>query len=118
MMCVQQLGELQAFAADLQAQADVYTINRDPPADAGQVRQSSGLTLPILYDQDLTVASQYDFLPQPSQPMGGMFGVPQMGFVIIDAQGIIWVQRVDIFFGEHGGQILEILGIISVMSEK
>lgn len=73
------------------------------------MRQLSGVTLPILYDQDLEVTRQYDFLPQPGQPMGGMSGIPQMGFVIIDAQGIIWVQRVDIFFGEHAGQILEIL---------
>ena len=113
MMCVQQLGELQASAAALQAQADVYTINRDPPADAAQVQQISGLTLPILYDKDLTVASQYDFLPKPSQPMGGMSGIPQMGFVIIDAHGIIRVQRVDILFGENAGQILEILEAIS-----
>lgn len=82
------------------------------------MRQSSGITLPILYDQDLTVASQYDFLPQPGQPMGGMSGIPQMGFVIIDAQGVIWVQRVDIYFGEHAGQILEILETISALSEK
>ncbi len=113
MMCVQQLGELQASAADLQAQADVYTINRDSPVESTQVRQVSGTTLPILYDKDLAVARQYDFLPKPDQPMGGMSGIPQMGFVIIDAQGIIRVQRVDLLFGEHAGQILEILEAMS-----
>ena len=45
--------------------------------------------------------------------MGPMSGIPQMGFVIIDAHGIIRVQRVDILFGENAGQILEILEAIS-----
>lgn len=69
----------------------------------------SGTTLPILQDGDLAVARQYDMLPRRGQPMGGMSGVGQMGFVIIDAEGIIRAQRVDIYFGEHAEQILEIL---------
>jgi peroxiredoxin len=108
-LCVQQLGELQKSATALQAEADVYTINRDPPAQTAQVRQLSGTTLPILYDEKLEVAGQYDFLPKPGQPMGGMSGIPQMGFVIIDSQGIIRAQRVDIYFGQDAGQMLEIL---------
>ena len=108
-MCVQQLGELQKSATALQAEADVYTINRDPPAQTAQVRQLSGTTLPILYDEKLEVAGQYDFLPKLGQPMGGMSDIPQMGFVIIDAQGVIRAQRVDIYFGRDAGQMLEIL---------
>lgn len=74
------------------------------------MRQLSGATtLPILYDEKLEVAGQYDFLPKPGQPMGGMSGIPQMGFVIIDTQGIIRVQRVDIYFGRNAGQMLELL---------
>jgi len=38
-----------------------------------------------------------------------MSGVGQMGFVIIDASGTIRVQRVDVQFGQHTPQILEIL---------
>ncbi len=41
--------------------------------------------------------------------MGNMSGVPQMGFVIIDAEGIIQVQRVDLYFGRHAGQIVDIV---------
>src|SRR5438067_13105019 len=48
-------------------------------------------------------------LPKPNQPMGMMSGVGQMGFVVIDAAGTIRVQRVDIQFGQHAPQILEIL---------
>lgn len=44
--------------------------------------------------------------------MGGMSGVSQMGFVVIDAEGIIRIQRADILFGEHAAQIVEILEII------
>jgi hypothetical protein len=38
-----------------------------------------------------------------------MSGVGQMGYVIIDANGTIRVQRVDIQFGQHAPQIPEIL---------
>jgi peroxiredoxin len=109
---VEQLGELQNFASELQTRADVYTINLDPPEQAAQVRQMSDLTLPILRDENLAVVSQYDFAPKRGQPMGGMSGVAQMGFIIIDTQGIIRVQRVDLYFGEHVGQILEIIEIL------
>lgn len=41
--------------------------------------------------------------------MGGMSGVPQMGFVIIDAEGTIRVQRADLYFGRNAGQIVDIV---------
>ena len=72
----------------------------------------SGMSLPVLLDPQLTVARQFDFLPKPGQPMGGMSGVAQMGFIIIDARGTIRVQRADIYFGQHASQILEILQIL------
>lgn len=109
---MEQLGELQTSLPGLNEQADVYAINRDQPEQTAQVRQRSGATVPILYDQDLAVAGQYDFLPQQGQPMGGMSGIPQMGFVIIDSQGTIRVQRVDIYFGDNAGQILNILAML------
>jgi len=108
-MAKRQTAPARPRQSHLQAKADIYTINRDPPAQTAQVRQLSGTTLPILYDETLEAAGQYDFLPKPGQPMGGMSGIPQMGFVIIDAQGIIRAQRVDIYFGDYAGQMLEIL---------
>ena len=87
-------------------------MNRDTPEDSRQLKQISGITLPVLLDPQLTVARQYDFLPKPGQPMGGMRGVAQMGFIIIDAHGTIRVQRADIYFGRHANQILEILQIL------
>jgi len=35
-----------------------------------------------------------------------------MGFVIVDRSGTIRVQRVDIQFGQHASQMLEILRVI------
>ena len=69
--------------------------------------------MPVLLDQDLAVTRQYDLLPKPGQPMGGMSSVPQMAFVIVDASGVIRVQRVDLRFGEDADQMLEILGLIA-----
>jgi len=110
---VQQLGELQKSADALGQQADVYVINRDSPEDSRQLKQISGISLPVLLDPQLTVARQYDMLPKPGQPMGEMSGVAQMGFVVIDARGTIRVQRADIYFGQHASQILEILRILA-----
>ena len=50
-------------------------------------------------------------VPKPGQPMGGMRGVAQMGFVVVDPKGVIRIQRADILFGQHAGQILEIIKI-------
>ena len=109
---MEQLGELQKSADALRQQAEVYVINRDTPEDSRQLKQISGISLPVLLDPQLTVARQYDFLPKPGQPMGGMSGVAQMGFIIVDARGTIRVQRADIYFGQHANQILEILRLL------
>ena len=109
---MEQLGELQQSVEELHRHADVYVINRDTPEDSRRLKQISGISAPVLLDPELTVARQYDMLPKPIQPMGGMSGVAQMGFVIVDARGTIRVQRVDISFGQHAGQILDILRIL------
>lgn len=87
-------------------------INSDSPAQSLQLKQITGIRVPVLLDSQLTVAGQYDFLPKEGQPMYGMSGVSQMGFVIIDGHGTIRIQRVDINFGQHAGQILQILQIL------
>lgn len=46
---------------------------------------------------------------KPGQPMGGMRGFPQMGYVIVDGSGRIRAQRVDLEFGKHADQILDLL---------
>lgn len=41
--------------------------------------------------------------------MGGMGELPEMGYVIIDGAGKLRLQRVDLYFGNNAGQILDIL---------
>ncbi|MBI3972975.1 MAG: redoxin domain-containing protein [Chloroflexi bacterium] len=106
---MQQLGELQGLVGAMRQQAEVYVINSDAPADSRRLKQITRIEAPVLLDPALTAARQYDMLPKPAQPMGGMTGVAQMGFVIVDAGGAIRIQRVDIQFGNHAGQMLDIL---------
>lgn len=87
-------------------------INGDTPEDSQRLKQITGISVPVLLDPQLTAARQYDFLPKRGQPMGGMTGVAQMGFVIVDADGAIQVQRADILFGQHAGQMLEIVQLL------
>jgi peroxiredoxin len=78
-------------------------VNPDTPEDNRRVREASRLSIPILLDPGYTVARAYD-LPGQGRPMNGLVGV-----VVMDAEGIIRVQRVDIDFGAHGGQIVQVL---------
>ena len=84
-------------------------INSDAPEASVRLKQTTHISLPVLLDRQLSWARQYDMLPKSNQPMGMMSGVGQMGFVVIDTSGVIRVQRVDINFGQHAPQILEIL---------
>jgi peroxiredoxin len=84
-------------------------INSDTPDASRRLKAITGISVPVLLDRQLAVARAYDFLPKPGQPMGGMTGVAQMGFVIVDGKGTIRVQRADIYFGRHAGQMLEIV---------
>lgn len=104
--------ELQRSTELLRQTADVYVLNRDTPEQSMRLLRITGVSLPVLLDRDLSVARQYDMLPKPGQPMGGMSGVAQMGFVVVDSKGVIRIQRADILFGQHAGQILEIVKIL------
>ncbi len=109
---MQQLGELQKSADVLRLRADVFVVNSDTPDGSRQLKRRTGIALPVLLDPDLQVARSYDMLPKPNHPMGMMSGVAQMRFVIADGRGTIRVQRVDVNFGAHADQILEILRLI------
>ena len=101
-----QLGELEKHASAIRALADIYVVNPDTVENNRKVRQMSGLSVPILLDPEYTVARMYD-LPGQGRPMRGL-----VGYAIMDRRGIIRVQRVDIDFGSHAPQIVEILRII------
>ncbi len=97
----------------LSERADVYVVNRDTPEESRRLLRITGISFPVLLDGDLAVAERYDMLPKRGQPMGGMRGVAQMGFVVVDPQGAIRVQRVDILFGQHAAQLLQIVRMLS-----
>jgi peroxiredoxin len=85
----------------------VYVINPDTADNNKKVREASHLAIPILLDPGYTVAKMLD-LPGQGRPMNGL-----VGFVVIDGKGTIRLQRVDIDFGSHAGQIIEIVKIVS-----
>lgn len=113
---MRQLGELQKRVDRLQAEAEVYVINSDTPANSRRLKQITRISVPVLLDENLSVVQQYDLLPKPGQPMGGMRGVAQMGFAVVDGAGVIRLQRVDLEFGSHAPQILDILRILGSSS--
>lgn len=78
----------------------------DTGNQARQVVQQTGATFPLLSDPDLSVTIQFDMQLRAGWPMGGMGGFPEMGYVIVDGKGIIRAQRVDLYFGDAGVQIL------------
>jgi peroxiredoxin len=80
-------------------------INPDTVENNRKVREMSRLSIPILLDPNYSVARMYD-LPGQGRPMRGL-----VGFVIMDKRGIIRVQRVDIDFGSHAPQIVQILRV-------
>lgn len=88
-------------------------MNSDSPEASRRLIQITGISLPVLLDRSLSVAKQFDMLPKSGQPMGGMQGVAQMGFVAIDPHGTIRVQRVDLLFGRHSAQLLQIVRILN-----
>ncbi len=82
-------------------------INPDTADNNKKVREASRLSIPILLDPGYTVARMFG-MPGQGRPMNGL-----VGFVVIDRKGTIRLQRVDIDFGSHAGQILEIVKIVS-----
>jgi peroxiredoxin len=59
------------------------------------------ITVPILLDPGYSGAQTYN-LAGENRPMSGL-----VGWVVIDASGIVREQRVDIEFGQHTAQMLE-----------
>lgn len=115
---MEQRVELQSFADALQERADVYIINSDTVQESLRLKHLTGITVSVLLDRQLAAARSYDLLPKRGQPMGGMTGLAQMGFVIVDAAGAIRVQRVDLNFGQHASQMLEILRLFETRAPQ
>lgn len=88
---------------------DLVAVGYDTPESLRQTQAGSRASFLLLADKDLTVTRLYDMQLRPEWPMGGMGEIPEMGYVIIDGAGKIRLQRVDLYFGDNAGQMLDIL---------
>lgn len=81
----------------------------DTPETLKQTQAGSGASFPLVSDMDLKVTRLYDMQLRPNWPMGGMGNIPEMGFVVVGADGRIKLQRVDEYFGDDANDILTTL---------
>lgn len=88
---------------------DLIAVGYDTPESLKLTQEGSDASFPLLADIDLTVTRMYDMQLRPGWPMAGMGEIPEMGWVIIGADGRIRLQRVDLFFGDHAQDILDTL---------
>ena len=85
---------------------DLIAVGYDTPESLKQTRVGSGASFPLLSDIDLTVTRLYDMQLRPGWPMAGMGEIPEMGYVVIGPDGLIRLQRVDLYFGDNADDIL------------
>lgn len=107
-----QLVELEKRMSELRALADVYVVNVDTPENSRMLKLRTGTSVPVLLDNGLAVSRSYDMQARPGVPMGGMTGVPAMGFVIVDGKGIVRMQRSNLYFGQDADRMLKKLQAI------
>lgn len=81
--------------------AAVVTISVDEPQDLQKTTQLLGGVFTMLTDPNLEVIRAY----QMEHQMGGDI-VGNMGYVIIDGQGLVRKMEVDPIFGRHADAIL------------
>lgn len=103
-MCQTQLGKLQRRIREIEASgAAVFAVSIDRPEVARKLRQNMNLTYPILSDSQMDVTRAY-------QMKGERMEMSDMGYVIIDRQGMIRGKRIDRTFAANLKDVLNILG--------
>jgi len=85
---------------------DLLAVGYDTPASLKRTQADSGASFPLLADIEMTVTPLYDMQLRPEWPMGGMGDIPEMGYVVVDPDGRIRLQRVDLYFGDNADDIL------------
>ena len=106
---MRQLGELEKNIDSLRPLADVSAVGGDTATSLKQMQSTTNARFPLLRDMNLAVAKQYDMQLRGDWPMGMMGAFPEMGYVVVNAQGRIKAQRVDLNFGDHVGDMLLLL---------
>jgi len=103
-MCKTQLGELQRRLKEVEATgAAVFAVSIDRPEAARKLRHEFNLTFPILSDSKME-------LTQAFQMKGERMEMSDMGYVIVDRQGIIRARRIDRTFADNLKDVLSVLG--------
>ena len=97
---------MEKHTQEFRAVGDLVAVGYDTPASLKQTQAGSGASFPVLSDIDLTVTRMYDMQLRSNWPMGGMGDIPEMGYVVVGADGLIRLQRVDLHFGDNAGDIL------------
>ena len=88
---------------------DLIAVGYDSPETLQLSQAGSRASFPLLSDIDLTVTRLYDMQLRPGWPMAGMGEIPEMGWVVVDSTGLIRLQRVDLYFGDHADDMLNVL---------
>ena len=109
-MCQTQLGKLQKRLKEVEATgAAVFAVSIDRPEAARKLRQDFNLTFLILSDSKMEVTRAY-------QMKGERMEMSDMGYVIIDRQGMIRGRRIDRTFADNLRNVLDILGRLRTAS--
>src|SRR6266508_2789939 len=99
-MCREQLVKLRPHVKGLQAEgAEVLAMSMDTPEDASKLAQDLNLAFPVLADPNMGIVREYGMY-------GKQMGMPEMGYTVIDKQGLIRTEEVDRQFGENVNAIL------------
>ena len=88
---------------------DLLAVGYDTPESLKQTQAGSATSFPLLADIEMKVTPLYDMQLRSNWPMGGMGDIPEMGYVVVGADGRIKLQRVDLNFGDHADDILTVL---------
>ena len=109
-MCQTQLGKLQKRLKEVEATgAAVFAVSIDRPEAARKLRQDFNLTFLILSDSKMEVTRAY-------QMKGERMEMSDMGYVIIDRQGLIRAKRIDRTFADNLKEVLDALGRLRTAS--
>ncbi|MBI4571714.1 MAG: peroxiredoxin family protein [candidate division NC10 bacterium] len=109
-MCQTQLGKLQRRLKEVEATgAAVFAVSIDRPEVARKLRQDLTLSYPILSDPRMEVTRAY-------RMKGERMEMSDMGYVIIDRQGLIRARRIDRTFADNLKDVLNILGQVRAAS--
>jgi peroxiredoxin len=89
---------------DLNAEAEMVAISVDSPEEMAKMDQLLGGKITLLTDPDLRVIGAF----QMQHRMGGAT-VGNMGYAIVDRNGMVRTAVVDPLFGRNSDEILQVL---------